>query len=622
MTIVASILYLLVFFTNLLIFLLFFSIIEEFKKFIDGSNQFEKKFSKLISKRFQNHCQYGLHQDIYSLKICIITTVNPTRNKNMAKIISYDNDFHNKILAGIDKAEKCVCSTLGPSGRPVLLNDGRQTRLSKDGITVFNSIELEDPIENSAVMALREASANVAREAGDGTTTVTALGAAIFRNGLRYTMMNANPVQIKNGIEKAAKKVIEFIESKSISISSKEDIKKVCMISSNGDEKISEVIAEIFTKLGNDATVQVEDSGSEIGYSIVDGFQLPNTGYLSPFFCTSDDMTCNFTNAYVMIVDGKITNINTILPTLQAVMQEKVPLLIFADSIESEVMSMLVMNRIRTGFQVCCVKAPSYGENRKAIYRDIAMLTNGKVVSENTGISFEDTIPGEENCALGFAKSITVDKESTTIVGSGDNKEELDKYIAGLKAQIDASEDEFELKKMRERYARLTRGIAKVYAFAPSEIELQEQKDRIDDVRCAAHAALVGGIIPGGGSILLQAKKEFEKFPETLVGDEAIGARIMIDSLDAPLRKLLENAGLDPSYIVSKVLEISDIKNAGYDVLNKCVVDMIDSAIIDPTLVECSAIKNAVSVAGILLTSSACIIKKNDPVKPQMAPAM
>ena len=538
----------------------------------------------------------------------------------MSKIINYNNEFHNKILEGIDKAEKCVCSTLGPSGRPVLMNEGRQTRLTKDGITVFNSIELEDPIENSAVMALREASEKTANEAGDGTTTVTALGAAIYRNGLKYTTLNANPIQIKNGIDKAATKVIEIIRSKSTPISTKEDIKKVCLVSSNGDEKVSEVLAEVFDKLGKEATIQIEDSGSEIGYTIVDGFQLPNSGYLSPFFCTSDDMTCNLTNAYVLIVDGKITNINTILPTLQAVMRDRAPLLIVADSIESEVMSMLIMNRIQTGLQVCCIKAPSYGEYRKATYRDIAILTNGQVVSQDTGVTFDSAVPSDTNPVLGLAKSVSVTKETTTIVGCGNNKEEFDNYVKGLKAQIDATRDEFELKKMRERYARLTSGIAKISLFAPTKIELDELKDRFEDSHCAARAAIVEGVVPGGGSSLLLAKKELDDWKDSgvfgnVTQDEAIGISILLDSLDAPVRRILENAGIDASYVVSKILETDNIDNVGYNVVSKTITDMVKDGIIDPCTVECSAVANAASVAGLLLTSSACIVKKNEPPK-------
>lgn len=545
----------------------------------------------------------------------------------MSKIINYNIDFHNKILEGINKAEKCVCSTLGPSGRPVLMNDGRSTKMTKDGITVFNSIELEDPIENSAVTALREASAKVAKQAGDGTTTVTALGAAIYRNGLKYTSLNANPVQIKSGIDKAARKVIDIIKSKATPISTKEDIKKVCMISSNGDEKVSDVIAEVFHKLGTDATIQIEESGSEIGYTIVDGFQLQNSGYLSPFFCTSDDMTCNFTNAYVLIVDGKITNINHILPTLQAVMQEKVPLLIVADSIESEVMSMLIMNRLQRGFQVCCIKAPSYGEYRKAIYRDIAMLTNGKVVSEDTGVTFDDAVPSDTNAVLGVAKMVSVTKETTTIVGCGDNKEELESYIKGLKAQMDASTDEFELKKMGERYARLTSGIGRINIFAPTEFELGELRARTEDAYCAARAALAEGIVPGGGSSLLLAKNELDGWREKkifgdITDDEAIGISILLDSLEAPCRRILENAGLDSSYIVSKILETTGISNIGYNVLTKKLTNMIDDGIIDPCLVECSAVMNASSIAGLLLTSSACVVKKPEPKNQPVQPLM
>lgn len=528
----------------------------------------------------------------------------------MAKIINYNTEFHNKILSGIEKAEKCVCSTLGPSGRPVLINDGRQTRLTKDGISVFQSIELEDPIENSAVIALREASAKVAKDAGDGTTTVTSLGSAIYRNGLKYTTMNVNPVQVKNGMDKASEKVIEFIKGQAKKISTKDDIKKVCLISSNGDEKVSDVISEVFSKLGTDATIQIEDSGTEIGYKIVDGFQLPNTGYLSPFFCTSEDMTCNMKDAMVMVLDGKITNVNEILPTLQSIIQAHVPLLIVAESIETEVMSTLIMNRLnpQVGLQVCCVRAPSYGENRKAIFRDIAMLCNGKVISDETGVLIKDAILG--GTVLGLAKSVVVTKDTTTIVGSA-KQEDMDSYIATLKAHIENTTDEFDRKKMQERYARLTNGIGKINIFAPTEIELKELRDRVDDAFCAAKSALKEGIVPGGGTSLLKAKKSLEDWLKTqnMTDDEMIGAKILCTSLEAPIRNILDNAGIDSSIVVGKILEF-ETENIGYDVVSKKYVDMIENGIIDPCQVECSAVQNAVSVAGLLLTSSSCVVQK------------
>lgn len=528
----------------------------------------------------------------------------------MAKIINYNTEFHNKILSGIEKAEKCVCSTLGPSGRPVLINDGRQTRLTKDGISVFQSIELEDPIENSAVIALREASAKVAKDAGDGTTTVTSLGSAIYRNGLKYTTMNVNPVQVKNGIDKASEKVIEFIQGQAKKISTKDDIKKVCLISSNGDEKVSDVISEVFSKLGTDATIQIEDSGTEIGYKIVDGFQLPNTGYLSPFFCTSEDMTCNMKDAMVMVLDGKITNVNEILPTLQSIIQAHVPLLIVAESIETEVMSTLIMNRLnpQVGLQVCCVRAPSYGENRKAIFRDIAMLCNGKVISDETGVLIKDAVLG--GTVLGLAKSVVVTKDTTTIVGSA-KQEDMDSYVATLKTHIENTTDEFDKKKMQERYARLTNGIGKINIFAPTEIELKELRDRVDDAFCAAKSALKEGIVPGGGTSLLKAKKSLEEWLKTqnMTDDEMIGAKILCTSLEAPIRNILENAGIDSSIVVGKILEF-ETENIGYDVVSKKYVDMIENGIIDPCQVECSAVQNAVSVAGLLLTSSSCIVQK------------
>lgn len=534
----------------------------------------------------------------------------------MSKILKYNNEFHNKILAGLEKAERCVCATLGPAGRPVLMNNGVRTSLTKDGITVFRDIELDDPIENSAVMALREASAKVAAEAGDGTTTVTSLGVSIYRNGLKYTSSNVNPVFVKSGLDKAAKAAISFIRSESKSVSTKEDIKNVCLISSNGNEKISEVISEVFSKLGPDATIKIEESGSEIGYEIVDGFQLPNTGYMSPFFCTNDNMTCNYEKAYVLVVDGKLTNINELLPTLQSVAKAGVPLLIFADSVETEVLSNLIMNRIRTGLQVCCVRSPSYGENRKAIYRDIAALTNGKVVSEDTGIRIGQAILGRD--VLGFAKSVVVTKENTTIVGSGDNKELLDEYISNLKSQIDQTKDEYDLEKMKERYARLTNGIGRINIFAPTEIELKELRDRVDDAFCAAKAAIMEGIVPGGGATLLAAKKYLDSVSPESIGidqnsDEVFGLKILSKSLESPIRGILENAGLDSSLVVEKILV--GIENGredfGFDAVTRTYVNMLEKGIVDPCAVECSAIQNAVSVAGLLLTSSSCIVKDN-----------
>ena len=542
-------------------------------------------------------------------------------------ILKYSNEFHNKILSGLEKAEKSVCATLGPAGRPVLMNDGRQTSLTKDGITVFRSIELDDPIENSAVMALREASAKVAKEAGDGTTTVTSLGVSIYRNGLKYTSANANPVFVKGGLDKAAKAAIKYIKSVSKPISSKEDIKKVCLISSNGDEKVSEVISEVFSKLGPDATIKIEESGSEIGYEIVDGFQLPNTGYMSPFFCTSENMTCNFEKAHVLIVDGKLTNINELLPTLQSIAKAGVPLLIFADSVETEVLSNLIMNRIRTGLQVCCVRSPSYGENRKAIYRDIAALTDGKVVSEETGIKLGQAVLGSD--VLGFAKSVVVTKENTTIVGTGNNKEKLDEYISKLKLQIEQTKDDYDLEKMRERYARLTNGIGKINIFAPTEIELKELRDRVDDAFCSAKSAILEGVVAGGGSALLAAKNMLDSADPSEIGinedsDEMFGLKILSKSLEFPIRGILENAGLDASLVVEKVSEGISAGNPsyGYDVVTNSYGDMFEKGIIDPCAVECSAIQNSVSVAGLLLTSSSCIVKEKEKQDQVQTPMM
>jgi chaperonin GroEL len=309
-----------------------------------------------------------------------------------------------------------------------------------------------------------------------------------------------------------------------------------------------------------------------------------------------------------------------LLPILKAVKAEGAPLLIVADTIESEVMSMLVMNRLQVGLQVCCIKAPSYGEYRKAVYRDIAMLTNGQVVSQDTGVTFEDAIPRDDKPVLGLAKSVSVSKDATIIVGCGDNKAELDEYIRGLKSQIDSCKDEFEVKKMSERYARLTSGIGKINVCAATELELAELKDRCEDSHCAARAAIAEGIVPGGGAALLLAKRELEGWREKntfgdVTSDEAIGINILIDSLEAPIRRILENAGVDSSYVVSKLLESDTVPNAGYNVLTGKITDMVSEGIIDPCAVECSAVRNAASVAGLLLTSSSCVVRNPEQKK-------
>lgn len=528
----------------------------------------------------------------------------------MAKILKYDSDVREALLNGVTKLEKAVASTLGPRGRTVLIDEGYGVHVTKDGVTVAEAVEFKDPFENMGAKVIKEVASKTNAMVGDGTTTSTVLAAALYKNGLKHVAMGANPVLVKNGIDKTANAIVDYMKSVAKQISTKEEIKQVAKVSANGDEEIGETIAEVMSKIGNDGTIKVEDGNTTVMESkIVEGMQFER-GYISPYFITNDKMEADLDKPFILLVDKKISNVNEFLPILQNIAQSGRPLLIVAEDVEGEALSTLVMNKLR-GLPVCAVKSPSYGDNRKAILNDIAILTKASVVSDETGVTYQTV-------TLGSAKRVVVTKDNTTIIDGDGDKQAIDARVAELRAQIEKTEAEYDKNKLRERLAKLAGGVGIILVGAQTEAELKEKKDRVDDAFNATKAAVKEGIVPGGGSIFLMAKDYIENYGDEngLVfdnDDEMIGHQIMLAALEAPTRSICNNAGLDASLIISKIHEIDSC--TGYDVLSQQYVDMVKAGIIDPCLVSTSAIKNAASIAGLLLTTD-CMMA-NEPDKAQ-----
>lgn len=547
----------------------------------------------------------------------------------MSKIVNYGNDVNHKFLNGVTKLSNVVGSTLGARGRNVAINDRNRVHCTKDGITVARAFELKDPIENMGAILVREASAKTNAECGDGSTGSIILTEAIYKNGLKRIMLGANPVQVKNGIDKAAERVIDYITKTSKPISTKEEIKQVAKVSANGDEEIAEVIADMFSKIGKNGTIRVEDgSSTKMESKIVEGMVLEDRGYISPYFVNNESLECYMDHPYILISDKRMSNIQDLVKPLQTVAKSGRPLLIIGEEIEGDVLSTLVLNRLRGGMTVCAIKAPSYGDYRKGLLNDIATLTGGQLVSDDTGIKLENATL-ESGC-LGQAKSITVTKTSTTIVGGLGDKEKINELVKKLEAEVENTKDEFQVKKLRERLAKLTTGIGVIQCGASTEAELKEKKDRVDDAFNSAKNSIKSGVVPGGGTTLLRAMqvvdKEFEKGTDlcnSLVGDEIVGVQVLLDSLDAPIRRILTNAGEKTDLIVAELLDFDTPNNQGYDVVNKKFVDMIETGIVDPTAVILSEVKNASSIAGLMLTTDASIVDiPDDEPKQTMVPQM
>ena len=535
------------------------------------------------------------------------------------KKILFGTEARESIRKGIDVLAGAVKVTLGPKGRNVAFEKsyGSPT-ITKDGVSVAKEIELSDPFENMGVQMVKEVASKTSDVAGDGTTTATVLAQAIFREGNKYVTAGANPMALKRGIEKAVAVSVKSIKAQAKPVKGKKEIEQVATISANSDEVIGNLIAEAMEKVGRDGVITVEEAkGMENELDVVEGMQF-DRGYLSPYFVTNTEkMEAILENPFILIYDKKVTSMKSLLPILEQVAKMGRPLCIIAEDIEGEALATLVVNKLRGTLNVAAVKAPGFGDRRKAMLEDIAILTGGKMISEDLGMKLE----GASMSDLGNSKKIVLTKENCTIVEGKGEKKEIENRISQIRMQIDDSSSDYDKEKLQERLAKLAGGVAIIKVGAATETELKEKKDRIEDALNATRAAVEEGIVPGGGVVLLQAQKEVEKLK--LEEDEQLGANIVFRALEEPTRVIADNAGHEASVVVNEIK--TKEKNFGFDAKNGKYVDMIKAGIIDPAKVTRTALQNASSISGLLLTTEALIAdipeeKKND--APPMAPGM
>ncbi len=534
----------------------------------------------------------------------------------MAKNIQFDIEARDKLKKGVDALANAVKVTLGPKGRNVVLQKSfGGPQVTKDGVSVAKEIELEDPIENIGAQMVKEVASKTNDIAGDGTTTATVLAQAIVREGLKNVAAGANPMDLKRGIDKAVEAVVNDLKKQSREVGgSNEKIKQVASISANNDEAIGELISVAFEKVGKEGVITVEEAkGIETTVDVVEGMQF-DRGYQSPYFVTnSDKMITEFDNPYILLSDKKISSMKDLLPILEPVAQSGKPLLIISEEVEGEALATLVVNKIRGALKVAAVKAPGFGDRRKAMLEDIAILTGGTVISEETGSKLEET----KLSFLGKAERVTIDKDNTTIVNGNGKKSEIESRVNQIKAQIEKTTSDYDKEKLQERLAKLAGGVAVLYVGAASEVEMKEKKDRVDDALHATRAAVEEGIVAGGGVALVRAIKSLNGIKVDNV-DQDTGLKIVKRSLQEPLRQIVANAGEEGSVIVAKVAEGKN--EFGYDAKLGDYKNMISEGIIDPTKVTRVALENAASVSGMLLTTECVIteIKKEEPAMPQM----
>jgi len=532
----------------------------------------------------------------------------------MAKQLLYQDEARRKILAGVEKLAAAVKVTLGPKGRNVVIDKkfGSPT-ITKDGVTVAKEIELEDPFENMGAQMVKEVAEKTSDIAGDGTTTATILAEAIYREGLKNVTAGSNPMSLKRGIEKAVTRVVEELGKLSTPIKDKKEVAQVASIAANSDTTIGELIAEAMDKVGKDGVITVEEAKSTATtLDVVEGMQF-DQGYLSPYFVTdAERMEVLLEDPYILIYEKKITSIKDILPLLEKVARTGKPLLIVAEEVEGEALATLVVNKIRGTFVACAVKAPGYGDRRKAMLEDIAILTGGKALTEDLGIKLENIDLDD----LGRAKRVKVDKENTTIVEGAGKTQAINGRIAQIKAQIDTTDSDYDKEKLQERLAKLAGGVAVINVGAATETEMKEKKARVEDALHATRAASQEGIVPGGGVALIRTIPALEKLK--VEGDEKIGVDIVKRAIEDPLRQITQNAGLEGSVVVQRIK--GEKTNIGYDVNQDAYVDMLDAGVIDPTKVTRSALQNAASIAALLLTTEAIVTDK--PEKEEKMPAM
>lgn len=531
----------------------------------------------------------------------------------MAKEIKFGAEARAALEAGVNKLSDTVRVTLGPKGRNVVLDKSFGAPLiTNDGVTIAKEIELEDAFENMGAQLVKEVATKTNDVAGDGTTTATVLAQAMINEGMKNLAAGANPIILRKGMKKATETAVEAIQGMSSTLSGKEQIAKVAAISA-GDEQVGEMVADAMEKVSNDGVITIEESKTmKTELDMVEGMQF-DRGYVSAYMATDmDKMEAVLDNPYILITDKKISNIQEILPLLEQVVQASARLLIIAEDVEGEALSTLVINKLRGTFNVVAVKAPGYGDRRKEMLKDIAILTGGEVISEELGLDLKETTMEQ----LGRAKSVKVQKENTIIVDGEGAKADIDSRISQIKNQIEETTSDFDREKLQERLAKLAGGVAVIRVGAATETEMQEAKLRMEDALAATRAAVEEGIISGGGSAYIHASKEVEKLAATLEGDEKTGANIILKALEAPLRRISENAGLEGSVIIDKVR--AGEAGYGFDALKQEYTNMVDSGILDPAKVTRSALQNATSVASTLLTTESVVanIKEDTPAMP------
>lgn len=532
-----------------------------------------------------------------------------------AKNIKFKEDARQKILKGVRTLADAVKVTLGPKGRNVIIDKSYGTpHITKDGVTVAKEIELEDKHENMGAQMVKEVASKTADKAGDGTTTATVLAEAIYSEGLRNVAAGANPMDLKRGMEKALKVVTKELEKRSKKVETQTEIAQVATISANNDTEIGQIIASAMEKVGKDGTITVEEAkGFETTLDVVEGMNF-DRGYLSAYFMTNPEtQECVLEDAYILIYEKKISAVKDMIPILQAVAETGKPLLMIAEDVEGEALATLVVNRLRAGLKICAVKAPGFGDRRKAILEDIAALTGAEVISEELGFKLENATLK----MLGRVKKAVIGKESTTLVEGFGDKKMIKERIALIKRQIDESTSDYDREKLQERLAKLAGGVGVIRVGAATEVEMKEKKDRVEDAQHATAAAVEEGILPGGGVAFIRCIPAVAKLADTLEGDEKTGAKIIVKALSSPLRQISENAGQEGSIILQQVEKLPE--QHGYNALTGEYVDMIKAGILDPTKVARCALENAVSIAAMLLTTEA-IVAEFAEEKP--APAM
>jgi chaperonin GroEL len=525
----------------------------------------------------------------------------------MAKQLLYTDDARKKLLAGAEKLAHAVGITLGPTGRNVILDKsfGGPT-VTKDGVSVSKEIDLPDPFENMGAKLVNAVAQKTSDIAGDGTTTATILALSIYQEGLRNITAGANPMAVKRGIDKAVDAVTEYLNKMSKQLKTKEEMEQVASISANNDPAIGKQMADAFEKVGKDGVITVEEGKtSETTLEFVEGMQF-DKGYISPYFINTPDLKCEMEDAIILIHEKKLSNVRDMLPLLEKVAQTGKPFLIIAEDVESEALAMLVVNKLRGILNVCAVKAPGFGDRRKAMLGDIATLTGGQFISEDLGIKLENV----ELHQLGTAKTVRVEKENCTIVEGAGKKQDIQRRIEQIRAQMEQTESEYDKEKFSERLAKLTGGVAIIRVGAATEADMKQKKGRVEDALHATRAAVAEGILPGGGVALIRAIDAAEKCAEKLRGDEKLGAEIVARALEKPVRTIAENSGTEGAVVADEIRQHGE-KNAniGYNANNGEYVDMYKAGIVDPTKVTRSALQNAASIAGLMLTTEVMVTK-------------